>query len=53
MSPWKLGSLRALPEPRVPRNDHPSLPPSLPQVYTILLVQLLVTLAVVALFTFW
>lgn len=48
MSPWELGSLRDVLGLRTPQTDH-----FLSQVYTILLVQLLVTLAVVALFTFW
>lgn len=48
MSPWELGSFRGLLGFRALQTDH-----SLSQVYTILLVQLLVTLAVVALFTFW
>lgn len=48
MSPWELGSLKDLLGFRAPQTDH-----FLSQVYTILLVQLLVTLAVVALFTFW
>lgn len=48
MSPWELGSLRDLLGLRASQTDH-----SISQVYTILLVQLLVTVAVVALFTFW
>lgn len=43
------------PEPLWPPTGPPKLSgtPSHPQVYTILLIQLLVTLGVVALFTFW
>lgn len=47
------GSWRA--EPPWPQTGLPELSetPSHPQVYTILLIQLLVTFGVVALFTFW